>query len=184
RENGTLQLPELRSAVPLAVRRPDLDEAVLAAISRSLAADPAERFASAAQMRDAFPRGDFEARKAELGRLVRAHEVKPVIVPARPEATATVAPLAEPTVLSAPAAAKPRARWPLAVGALLLAAGGGAAIALRPHPVSPPPVAAAAPQPEAEPEPDAEPDAEEAAAAPAAPATAAGKDAPPVAPRP
>ncbi|MBL8912104.1 MAG: protein kinase [Archangium sp.] len=55
---------------PLSSHRPDLPAAIINAIERSLAASPAERFSSAAAMRDAFPRGDVETRARELATLV------------------------------------------------------------------------------------------------------------------
>jgi len=57
--------------IPLGHRRPDLPADFLAAVERAIATKPAARFSSATAMMEAFPRGDYEARRQELVAVVR-----------------------------------------------------------------------------------------------------------------
>lgn len=57
--------------IPLGRRRPDLPGDFLAAVERAIATKPAARFSSATAMMEAFPRGDYEARRQALVSVVR-----------------------------------------------------------------------------------------------------------------
>lgn len=57
--------------VPLQLRRPDLPADFCEAVDRALSREPADRFASAAAMREGFSRGDLEARSQQLAVLVQ-----------------------------------------------------------------------------------------------------------------
>jgi serine/threonine-protein kinase len=171
-----------RAVVPLSTRRPDLSKEVLDAVARSLEPEAKDRFESAAQMRDAFPRGDFEQRRSELGALVRELAAKGPATRAAPavraETAAANAPM-EPTVLNTePRAPKQRGAGFLmmvmvaTVAAVLAGAAGWKAL----HPVevpasapAPVPVAQVAPPAPAQPpEPAKPPEPEVPAAAPTA----------------
>jgi serine/threonine-protein kinase len=185
-----------RTPEPLATHRPDLPSAIIRAIERAMAAEPGERFATAAQMREAFPRGDPEARARELGALVDAARSRPPppsvslgtasMASELPAAAPTVSPRGaleperslEPTVVDAAPTivTPPTKRWgpaTLAVASLVLVVGAVWAFT-RPAParVEPPPHVAPPPT-RTEPQPPVE-------AAPPPPAVAEPVPQPPV----
>ncbi|MBL8954381.1 MAG: serine/threonine protein kinase [Myxococcaceae bacterium] len=165
--------------VPLAQRRPDLPAPLVDAITRAMAADPKARFANAAAMLDAIPRGDFEARQQELKGLVlrMLGDAQPVATPQGTaphelEVLTAKSLLAGETVIAAEPKSKKQSRVLVALAAACVL---GAVVAFLSWPATPAPVPApvvaavepppappepaepepqlAAPEPEPEPEP-------------------------------
>lgn len=91
--------------VPLQRRRPDLPADFCEAVDRALSREPADRFASAAAMREGFSRGDLEARSQQLAALVQravgeaASKRQAPTLPMRAPRTATVLQVASHDVL-------------------------------------------------------------------------------------
>ncbi|MFT3707736.1 MAG: protein kinase [Archangium sp.] len=156
-----------RNIEPLANHRPDLPSAIIRAIERAMAGEPGQRFSTAAEMRDAFPRGDPELRARELGALVEFARTRPAPTPISigtapmglPEATVVEPPASTTVVDPVPPASNVRRGAVLVLAAIaLIGLGGTAAWKFTPDPApvptpKPQPKPVAAPVAETNPEP-------------------------------